>query len=578
MTCFGSGTIETPAAFNRRKFLTATAAAGAAVAMPAIFLRSAWAQSAADFIFSGGNIITMNPKSPRVDAIAVQGGRIVAMGSMADLDGLRGPKTQRVNLDGRTMTPGLIEPHMHTSLTQLDAFVDCGIFANTTYDDVVAKLRKAASEANPGEWVYGANYDPVLTEGAIVPSLAELDALSPENPFLLLESNGHVAYTNTLGFKAAGITRDTPDPATARFVRDDAGELTGRLEEPPAFLPFIAKLPKASKSENVLRVRNLFDQGSALGLTAMQDMSIGALTGSEEDIDILQEVMEDVPPVRFRGALQSTQMDIWNSMGMQPNRGDDMLRFNKIKAWSDGSNQGFSGYQREDYLGKDTRGSLNYTQEELTAVVTEAHGAGWDVAVHSNGDAAIDMTLDVYESVLKAAPRSNHRHTVQHASVLHPEHIERMVELGVSPSFLIGHVRWWGKAFRDEILGPERARFYDPVASAMAAGLPVSFHSDYNVTPLGPLRMVQDAVTRIMADGGEIFFPEERIPPELALRGVTIDAAYQCAMDDICGSLAPGKYADLTILEEDPTVVDPTRIESIKVSETWLSGERKHIG
>ena len=206
----------------------------------------------------------------------------------------------------------------------------------------------------------------------------------------------------------------------------------------------------------------------------------------------------------------------------------------------------------------------------------DAHGAGWEVAIHANGDAAIDMTLAVYEGVLKEVPRSDHRHTIQHASVLRPEHIERMVALGVSPSFLIGHVRWWGKAFRDEILGPERAQFYDPVASAMAAGLPVSFHSDYNVTPLGPLRMVQDAVTRIMADGGDVFFADERVSPDLALRGVTIDAAYQCRMDDICGSLEVGKYADLTILEDDPTKVNPMKIEDIVVSETWLAGEKRY--
>ena len=518
----------------------------------------------------------MNAAAPRAAALAMRGGRIMAMGAMDELEGLRGSNTRLVDLDGRTMTPGLFDPHMYTSMVQLAAFVDAGIFANVTCDDVITKLRDSVANTAPGEWVYGANYDPVLIKGAKVPTLAELDELAPENPFFLLESNGHVAYTNSLGFLALGITRDTPDPATARYVRDANGDLTGRLEEPPAYMPFVAALPRFSVQENAIQIRAIFDKASALGVTAMQDMSIGALTGGRGDIDILNMVMADAPPVRFRGALQSTQMGIWNDLEMSPNQGDDMLRFNKMKAWSDGSNQGFSGFQRENYLGKDTRGTLNYTEEELAAVVRDAHGAGWDVAIHANGDAAIDMTLDVYEGVLKEAPRSDHRHTIQHASVLRPEHIERMVALGVSPSFLIGHVRWWGKAFRDEILGPERAQFYDPVASAMAAGLPVSFHSDYNVTPLGPLRMVQDAVTRIMADGGDVFFADERVSPDLALRGVTIDAAYQCRMDDICGSLEVGKYADLTILEDDPTKVNPMKIEDIVVSETWLAGEKRY--
>jgi predicted amidohydrolase YtcJ len=560
---------------NRRAFLCRAGAVATGFIAPLAFTRSVWAQGKADVIFSGGTIITMDTATPRAEALAVQGGRIMAVGNMDDLVGLSGSNTRLVDLDGRTMTSGLFDPHMHTSMVQLDAFVDAGIFANDTYDDVIARLRASVSETAPGEWVYGANYDPVLIKGARVPTLSELDGLAPDNPFFLLESNGHVAYTNSLGFQSLGITRDTPDPATARYVRDTNGELTGRLEEPAAYMPFIAAMPRLSPEAYATHIRAVFDKASTLGVTAMQDMSIGALTGGSGDIDILNAVMAGAPPIRFRGALQSTQMDIWNNLGVSPNQGNDMLRFNKIKAWSDGSNQGFSGFQRENYLGKDTRGAMNYTQEELTAVVRDAHGAGWDVAIHANGDAAIDMTLDVYESVLKEMPRTDHRHTIQHASVLHPEHIQRMVALGVSPSFLIGHVRWWGKAFRDEILGPERAQFYDPVASAMAAGLPVSFHSDYNVTPLGPLRMVQDAVTRIMADGGEVFFADERVAPELALRGVTIDAAYQCAMDDICGSLEVGKYADLTILEEDPTLVNPMTIENIGVSETWLAGEQK---
>ena len=560
---------------SRRACLSGAAAVGAGCFTPAVFTRPTWAKESADIIFSGGTIITMNTAAPRAAALAVRGERIVAVGAMDQLVGLRGSNTRLIDLDGRTMTPGLIDPHMHTSTVQLAAFVDVGIFANVTYDDVIAKLRASVASTAPGAWVYGANYDPVLIKGAKVPTLAELDALAPANPFFLLESNGHVAYTNSLGFKALGITRDSPDPVTARYVRDHNGDLTGRLEEPPAYMPFIAVLPRPSAEENATHVGAIFDKASTLGVTAMQDMSIGALTGGSGDIDILKAVMADAPPIRFRGALQSTQMEIWKAMKISPNQGNDMLRFNKIKAWSDGSNQGFSGFQRENYLGKDTRGSLNYTQEELTAVVRNAHDAGWDVAVHSNGDAAIDMTLDIYKEVLTRKPRANHRHTIQHASVLRPEHIALMAKLGVSPSFLIGHVRWWGKAFRDDILGPDRAKFYDPVASAMAAGLPVSFHSDYNVTPLGPLRMVQDAVTRIMADGGDVFFPDERVSADLALRGVTIDAANQCRMDDICGSLEVGKYADLTVLEKDPTKVDPMNIESIKVSETWLSGEQK---
>ncbi len=159
--------------------------------------------------------------------------------------------------------------------------------------------------------------------------------------------------------------------------------------------------------------------------------------------------------------------------------------------------------------------------------------------------------------------------------MLHPEQIDRMVALGLSPSFLIGHVRWWGTAFRDRLLGPARAALYDPCASASRAGLRPSLHSDWNVTPIEPLRCVQDAVTRIMAENGEVLNDDERLGVDAALRAVTIDAAWQCRSDDLTGSLQVGKAADLVLLEDDPTSVDPMSIAGIAVSETRLSGRSR---
>jgi predicted amidohydrolase YtcJ len=195
--------------------------------------------------------------------------------------------------------------------------------------------------------------------------------------------------------------------------------------------------------------------------------------------------------------------------------------------------------------------------------------------VHANGDAAIDTVIEAYQTVLHGEGANDLRHRIEHCSVFHPEQMEKMVRLGLSPSFLIGHVRWWGKAFRDRILGPERAKYYDPCASALAAGLRISLHSDWSVTPIEPLRYMQDAVSRIMHEGGGVFFSDECISADAALRTVAIDAAWHCHMDDIVGSVEVGKYADFAILEQDPTsgVAD---IGKIKVSETWMAGEQRY--
>lgn len=273
--------------------------------------------------------------------------------------------------------------------------------------------------------------------------------------------------------------------------------------------------------------------------------------------------------------LVSSHYDTWAEQGLVPGFGNDLLRVHGIKAWSDGSNQARSGYQREPYLETDTCGSLNYPPEELAAALGRAHRDGWQIGVHANGDAAIDVTLDAYEQILRADDRPDHRHRIEHCSVLHPEQIQRMVALGLSPSFLIGHVRWWGAAFRDRLLGPDRAALYDPCASAARAGLRISLHSDWNVTPLEPLRYVEDAVTRLMAENGEVLNDDERLSVDAALRAVTIDAAWQCRSDELTGSLEVGKAADLVLLEDDPTSVDPSQISRIAVSETRLSGRTR---
>lgn len=399
-----------------------------------------------------------------------------------------------------------------------------------------------------------------------------LDRLIPDRPALVFESNGHVAYANSAALRAAGVDRNTPDPPAARYGREVDGELNGRLEESPAVGAFMMGIPALSPAELLSRHRDLFAHAASLGVTMLHDCGIGVLAGAG-DLDVLTQAVDGNSPVRYRGMLVSTLYDTWSEMGLKPGFGNDLLRIDGIKAWSDGSNQAGTGYQREPYLGTTDRGSLNYTPEDLAAVIDHAHRDGWQIGVHSNGDAAIDVTIDAFEQTLAAHPRSDHRHRIEHCSVLHDDQIERMVALGLSPSFLIGHIRWWGRAFRDRLLGPERSLRYDPCASALAAGLRISLHSDWNVTPLEPLRYVEDAANRIMAEGGEVLAAHERIPVEAALRAVTIDAAWQCRADDITGSIEVGKYADLALLEDDPTTVDPTTIASIAVSETRLAGQ-----
>ena len=312
------------------------------------------------------------------------------------------------------------------------------------------------------------------------------------------------------------------------------------------------------------------------GCTMLVDAGLGAFAGTQE-LGVLRALAHSGrSPVRLAAMMSSARMDEWLALpDMKPGAGDDWLRLLGFKFWADGSNQGNTGYQRERYLNVDSRGILSLAPEALEDGIRRAHEAGWQVAVHANGDAAIDVTLDSYEAAMRDTPRPDHRHRIEHCSIAWDEQFARMAELGLSPSFLIGHVHYWGRAFRDRIFGPVKAARLDATASALRAGVRFTLHSDYDVTEIGPLRCIANAVTRVMRDGGEVLAPDERIGIEQGLRSMTIDAAWQIRMDHAIGSLEVGKYADLVVLEEDPLAVDPLHLEHIAVRETWVEGIRR---
>lgn len=566
---------------SRRDFLKFLGAGAAATAFACSTTESAQAQTPSngvqDIIFKNGTIFTMDQSQPRAEAVAIRDNRILAVGTAEAVQASIRAGARVVDLEGRTLMPGLIDPHMHFVFTAFQDWIDVSPISTPDYATVWAKLRKGVADAKAGEWVRAQQFDASITSGAKIPTLAELDELAPNNPFFMQESNGHIAYANSAAFKAAGITRNTSDPSGARFVRDSSGNLTGRIEEMAAQQEFLTAMPSPDAVEMVGRVKQLLTQASSVGCTMLHDCGIGIMAGAK-DLQLLDAVFADgTSPVRYRGMLVSTIMDEWEKEGIKPGRGNDIFRVDGIKAWADGSNQAQTGYQRENYLGSNARGALNYSLEQVTEVIRRAHAGGWQVGVHANGDAAIDMVLDAYETTLGKNADSPLRHRIEHCSVFHPDQMQRMKDMGISPSFLIGHIRWWGKAFRDRILGPERAQYYDPCASALAAGLKISLHSDWNVTPIEPLRYVEDAVTRVMNEGGDVFFADECIPVEAALRAVTIDAAWQCHMDEEIGSLQTGKFADFAILEQDPTEKD-AKISKIKVSETWMGGMQQFKG
>jgi predicted amidohydrolase YtcJ len=228
-------------------------AAKASAAEPAASAASPYA----DLIMRGGKILTMDDSKPLVEAVAVAAGKIVGVGPVTEIMALQGPTTQVIELDSRTLLPGFVEPHMHFVFAFFDSWLDLGPFANRSMDEVKAKVTAAVASAKSGDWILGQLFDPLITPGAFDVSIKALDALAPNNPLVILEDNGHIAFVNSNAFAAAGVTSQTPDPPHGRFVRDAAGNFTGEIQEPPALSLFADKAPKITGEQYVANILKL---------------------------------------------------------------------------------------------------------------------------------------------------------------------------------------------------------------------------------------------------------------------------------------------------------------------------------
>lgn len=561
---------------SRRQLL-----AGAALTLAAPRLVCAAAPNpgtAPDKIFIGATIRTMNPAQPTAEAIAVKAGRIVAIGRRGDITALKGKDTEIIDAEGATILPGFIDPHVHVVMgALLSGFINVSALICDTIDEVMAKLKAGAEAAAPGAWVMAKGFDPSLTKGNANITRRELDAVAPNNPLFMLNASGHLAYVNSKAIELSGVTEATPDPgAGGHYFKGPDGKLTGQLAGGTSYAPFLRLAPQPTPQSLIAAATVELDKAAKVGCTMLVDCGLGNFAGTDELAILKAITASGRSPVRLAAMMVSSRMDEWlKHPDVNPNAGDDWLRLLGFKFWADGSNQGNTGYLRERYLNVDSKGILSLPAGDLAAGIKRAHDLGWQVAVHANGDAAIDIVLDGYEKALKATPRADHRHRIEHCSIAWDEHYAKIAKLGLTPSFLIGHVHYWGRAFRDRIIGPERAARLGAGQSALKHGVRFSLHSDYDVTEIGPLRCIENAVTRIMRDGGEVLAPEQRISAEQAIRAMTVDAAYQARMDHAIGTLEVGKYADLVVLDEDPMKVNPTRLSEIKVRETWVEGVKR---
>jgi len=523
----------------------------------------------------GATMLTIDEHFSEAEAIAIRGSHIVAVGSEAEVREVAGDDAEVIDRTGATILPGFIEPHAHLLPTALlDSWEDVGPFRFDTVDEVVAHLCSLDTPADGG-WITGRQFDPSLQAGPDELTTDLLDTVSTTTPIVIMNASGHFAYVNSAALEAAGITADTPDIDGSPYGRFTDGTPNGVLKGQGSMMSVLTLNPGIRTLDIIGLARRVGERAAAAGVTTICDQGTGFLLGAG-DVGLFETLAaEGALSTRLRYSLSDNHGDAFDLAGVVPGAGDELVRATGWKIVADGSNQGRTGFHRDPYLGTDDRGIAYVEPDVLIEKARLRASRGWQVVIHANGDQAIDNTLAALSAAVDAG-EPDRRHRIEHCSILHDEQIAEIARLGVSPSFLIGHVYFWGQAFRDDIFGLAKAEMLDRTASCSAAGIRWTVHSDEMVTPMGPLRLIHNAVTRsLWREPDFVLNPAERVDVEAAIRSVTSDAAWQCHSDHEIGSLEPGKLADFVILDRDPRQVDPADLLDIEVLETWMDGERR---
>ncbi|WP_373504706.1 amidohydrolase [Aestuariivirga sp.] len=558
---------------NRRTFML--------FASTALAIRPALAADMADIIYSGGPILTMNDANPRVEVVAVKGGRIMAAGTSADLMKLKNDKTRMVDLGGRTMLPGFVDPHGHMMMGGLQA-----LSANmlpppdgeiTSIADIQNTLR-AWAEANK-ETVTGANlimgfgYDDSQLKELRPPTKEELDEVSKDIPVLIVHQSGHIGACNTKCIDVIGYTAETPDPAGGVIRRKEGSqEPSGIIEESAWF----GAIPKIFKNVGPRGMTVLAKAGADLWAsfgytTAQEGRSVTGVSkvlkavadqgGFKIDVVAYGDVMVDRDYVKSNISMTYT----------------NRFRQGGGKLTIDGSPQGFTAWRDKPYfdpVGNFKPGYSGYpavTPEQVFETVDWAYANNIQLLSHSNGEASSDVLIAALREAQKKHGKSDLRPVLIHGQFQREDQVQSFVDLGVFPSLFPMHTFYWGDWHRDHTVGPVGADNISPTGWYRNRGAMFSTHTDAPVAFPDTMRTLDSTVTR-RTRSGDILGPDQRVDVITALKAMTIWPAWQHFEEATKGSIEKGKLADFVILTEDPTAVDADTIDQIKIAETIKEG------
>jgi len=533
----------------------------------------------ADLVLVNGKIVTVDDENPEAEALAADDGRIVAIGSRAEVEGWIGQETEVIDLEGRLAVPGLIEGHAHF-MGLGDSKIQLDLRGAESWEEIVATVAEAATAAEPGEWIRGRGWHQEKWRTEPEPAVEgfpvhdALSAATPENPVLLTHASGHALFANAAAMELAGVDGDTPDPPGGDVLRDADGRATGLFRETAEELIHRARgtggVPPEAEARRMVSLAS--EECLSKGVTSFHDAG-----SSFETIDFLRRMADEGElGVRLWVMTLGDDEALAERIGevREATRNHPWVEVGGVKLWLDGALGARGAWLLEPYADQPDSTGLNLVPIERAREVAEVAIANdVQLCIHAIGDRANREVLDLYEATFAEHPeKTDLRWRIEHAQHLHPGDVPRFAELGVLPAMQAVHCTSDGP-WVPERLGEERSREGAYVwRDLLDSGAVIVNGTDAPVEAVDPIANFHAAVTREMADG-TAFYPEQRMTREEALRSTTLDAAYGAFQEDVKGSLEVGKLADVTVLSQDLLTVPEDRILDTEVVYTIVGGE-----
>jgi predicted amidohydrolase YtcJ len=537
-------------------------------------------QGQADLILVHGKIWTENPRQPEVEAVAIRGNRIAAIGNSDSILKLAGSTTRVIDLQGRRVVPGFNDAHVHFYMGG-DGITSVQLREASSAEDFRNKIAEFARTRPKGEWILNGNWDHERWTPANLPTHQLIDEVTSDNPVFVNRSDGHMSLANALAMKLAEVNRDTKDVPGGVIVRDAEGNPTGIFKD--AAKSLIEHALSRPSLDHILSALEAAQKcASENGVTSVQDMGVFTAHG----VDTMADVIRAYQTLEKRGELRvrvSTHLPLaewkrWASAGIMADFGTEKLRVGALKSFADGSLGSTTAWFFDPYSDALNTSGIASAEllkpDEMYQQMRDADIAGLQIAVHAIGDRANRAILDMFERLEREDGSSERRLRIEHAQHLSPADIPRFGKLHViasmQPYHAIDDGRW-----ADKRIGPERAKTTYAFRSLLDAGAVLAFGSDWFVAPMNPLVGIYAAVTRRTLDGRHPggWVPQQKISVAEAVHAYTVAPAYASLEERIKGSIEPGKLADLAVLSADIFHIDPVEIQNTKVDLTIFDGK-----